>query len=353
MPELDGLRALAIVAVVGFSYEPRYVRGGYLGATVFFVLSGFLITGLLAAEYRYGRRVDLKAFYARRSLRVFPALMAVVLGTFVAAALVGYRSIPPQHIYQAGAASLVSLNDLLLGAGHSSGWLDPTWAVCVEMQFYVVWPLLLVKALRTQPRESVGLWCYVAAVAFAYLGYKLWSRFGFERTYFTPIGSLMPLAAGCAVALTRRRPTRRAMREATWVAAIGAVVLVGLAVAGPGREALSAVREAQPGATIAAAAVIFYLVEGPGVRLLRTRAIVWLGRRSYTIYLVHTVVLFVLRNASPAISTLDAAVIGIPASVALAGISYRYLEAPFLRRKLSFARVALPANTAAAAAPLP
>jgi peptidoglycan/LPS O-acetylase OafA/YrhL len=350
VPELDGLRALAIIAVVGFSYEPKHVPGGYLGATVFFVLTGYLITGVLTAEYRRRGTVDLKAFYARRVLRIYPPLVAVLLGTLVAATITGHPGIPARQIYEAAAATLVSLNDFLLGDGHFSAWLDPTWAVCIAIQFYLVWPLILVKALRTQPRQSVGLWCYVGAVAFAYLGYKLSSTVSFERTYFTPIGSIMPLLAGCAVALTRRQPTRHAMLEATWAAAIGAVLLVGLVVAGPVRGSLHSVSEAQPGATLAAAVLIFYLVEGPGVRLMRTRAIVWLGQCSYVIYLVHTVVLYTLLSASPGISSTDAALIGIPSTVALAGLSHRYLEAPFLRRKLRFSRLTPAPRPAAAPA---
>jgi peptidoglycan/LPS O-acetylase OafA/YrhL len=345
VPELDGLRALAVVSVVGYSYDPKSVPGGYLGATVFFVLSGYLITGALAAEHRRNRRVDLKAFYIRRLLRIYPALIAVVLLALIGAAAAGHRGVTTQHIYEAAGAALGSLNGLLLANGHSTGWLDPTWSICVELQFYLVWPLLLVKALRTQPRESIGLWCYVAAVVFAYLQYKIWSNYGFERTYFTPIGSLLPLAAGCAVALTRGRPAGRAMREATWVASASAAVLVGLVIAGPGREALSSWREAQPGATIAAGAVIFYLVEGPGVKLLRVRPLVWLGHRSYAVYLVHAVVLFTLLNASPGLSRLAATCVGVPVTIALAELSYRYLEGPFLRRKRHFARLTPTATT--------
>jgi peptidoglycan/LPS O-acetylase OafA/YrhL len=89
-PQLDGVRAFAILAVIGFHYFPRVFRGGYLGVELFFVLSGYLITGLLVSEHSNASRIDLRAFWARRALRLYPALFVVVVVTLILAATTGH-----------------------------------------------------------------------------------------------------------------------------------------------------------------------------------------------------------------------------------------------------------------------
>jgi len=335
VPELDGVRALAVAAVVGFHYDYALVRGGYLGVPVFFVLSGYLITGLLLAEERRIGRIDLRAFYARRALRLYPALVAVVVGVLVVSAVVGHRGVSSAGLWTTAGVTLVYANDFLVAAGHSTRWLDPTWSLGVEEQFYLLWPILLSLAVARTVR--VARWCIAAAVVFAALDAVLRPVIGALPAYFTPFGSVLPLMLGCALAFMRRDLLSRAAARAL-VLAGGAALIVALFTAAAD-QSVASFDGWEQGAAIASAALVYGLANA-GFALMRWAPLVWLGRRSYGIYLVHHAVLAALENLLPAASAGELAAIGIPLSVALATLSYRYVETPFLRRRRRFARAA-------------
>src|SRR5918998_6040437 len=153
LPGLDGLRALAVIAVLLY-HAGLPLRGGFLGVEAFFVLSGFLITALLLLEWRRHNHIDLPAFWLRRARRLLPALFFMLAGTLVFAglALRGERT-------QLGADALATLgyvmNWRLIWSGQS--YFDPllrpsllqhVWSLAVEEQFYLLWPLLFVAGMR-------------------------------------------------------------------------------------------------------------------------------------------------------------------------------------------------------------
>src|SRR5271157_2250169 len=151
-PELDGLRGIAILAVLGaHTGVPGFADGGGgAGVTLFFVLSGYLITSLLLAERGRTGRVDLRAFYVRRALRLFPALAAVLL---VVAGLLAIGAMPATatantdyRIVFAGVVAYVA--NWVAVAGQSIGMLGHCWSLAVEEQFYILWPTLLLAGLR-------------------------------------------------------------------------------------------------------------------------------------------------------------------------------------------------------------
>jgi peptidoglycan/LPS O-acetylase OafA/YrhL len=334
-----------MAAVVAFHYEHR-VKGGNLGVTVFFVLSGYLITGLLKVEFEDHQRIDLLAFYARRALRLLPALVVVVAAVLVVGTITGHHEVTTSRFYEGGGASLLYVNDFALAAGHSTVWLDSTWSLGVEEQFYLLWPLLLLLALRTLPMTTIGRGCFVIALLAGVLEAILRPRIGFSWTYFSPLGSIMPLLLGCGLAFVKPNVPR-------WLAACAGLLLVVLIFAAPSSEGITAWRGVEQLTAIAAAIVIAFLAAGSAVWFMRGRVLLWLGRRSYGIYLIHLAVLQALLNGITGIPRAAHNLIGIPLTVVLAALLYRYVEQPFLRRKTRYSRAPGGARAEEAAADEP
>ena len=329
--ELDGVRAVAMLAVVLFHYEGAHIGGGYLGVSVFFVLSGFLITGLLAHERESRGAVDLRAFYIRRALRLYPALIVTVVLFWIVAQIVGHAGVSGAQLTGAAVASLLYVNDFAMATGHflHRPWFGVTWSLGVEEQFYLLWPLVLGAALARGGRRDAGRWCLIAAVVIGVLYVPLRMLIGTDWMTDSPIGSLCALLLGCGIALADIRLPRRLS------AAAGAVLLV-LFIAAPGHNTPAAWYGIQQLAAVCAGAVIADVAHRPS-RLLGHPVLVWFGRRSYGIYLIHYAVYFALINAT-SLSGSKLTAVGIPLSVLLAALSYRFVETPFLRLKRTFAR---------------
>src|SRR3954468_7866191 len=147
-PDIDGLRAVAVVAVLGFHAFPDAFPGGFTGVDIFFVISGFLISGIILGELQAGN-FTFGRFYARRIRRIFPALALVLAATLI----LGWGALSPYEFAQLGghvAAGAGFVSNLLLF--HESGYFDTNsalkpllhlWSLGVEEQYYLVWPLLL------------------------------------------------------------------------------------------------------------------------------------------------------------------------------------------------------------------
>src|SRR5438874_2564773 len=146
-PALDGLRAVAVLAVFGFHATSSGVPGGYVGVDLFFVLSGFLITSLLLEERVRTGRVRLSWFYARRFLRLAPALVALLLCYVLCYGLwKGDRW--PTALKSAGLAAVYLSNWARSLGVNDMGWVGHTWSLSVEEQFYLLWPPLLLLGFR-------------------------------------------------------------------------------------------------------------------------------------------------------------------------------------------------------------
>jgi peptidoglycan/LPS O-acetylase OafA/YrhL len=344
-PQLDGLRALAIVAVMGFHYFPGVFRGGHLGVELFFVLSGYLITGLLVAERSSTDAIDLRAFWARRALRLYPALVVAVIGALIFAGVLGNPGLGDSGVAISALAALLYVNDFALLGGNFNGYLDPTWSLGVEEQFYIAWPLALGRLLRTRSPATLGrlagalaAGCALvnAVVYFAAAHFLHHRGFGFRVDYFTPLGHATALLAGCAVALSPPRPGR----ILSCIAAAGGALIVAFFFVGPALHGSALWYGAQQLFVIAAAAVIAHQASRRS-RLLAAAPVVWLGRRSYAVYLWHQAILVAVSHELTHASTVGLALVGIPCSIAVAELSARYVERPFLRLKRRFARVSV------------
>ncbi len=301
-PGLDGIRGLAILVVVVFHAGAPIA--GWAGVTVFFVLSGYLITGILLAEWRKAHTLDLPRFYARRALRLLPALVAVVgFVTLVEAARGALHPLQP-------IAALFYFGNWLMAGGTDIGALGQTWSLAVEEQFYLVWPALLIIGLRFLGVRRTGVACCAYAALMA--GIVLFAPVPKDRIAYGSGIQGLSLAAGCGAALLGLRID---VRGAAPAAAALILLLVALFPSFSAYEG--------PGLVLVTAASVALVTAG-GLAFL---PLVWLGRISYGLYLWHFSLMHVLGPRSPVYWVVAAV------SPAIAWASYRWLESPWLRLK--------------------
>lgn len=339
---LDGLRGIAVLAVVVFHGSVGWSLNGYVGVDVFFCLSGFLITTLLLQERDRCQGIDLRAFYLRRVLRLFPALVATVVGVLALGAAIG----DPGRVAGGALAALAYYANWWLYTGHSALLLEHTWTLSLEEHFYLVWPILLVLMLsRSRARRVVGA-CGVALLLV--LMPLPWPagidgvRAGYLRG--------TPIVWGCLLALALRGPwqshgSRTAARFAGLAAAPAVAVLL-VVMAMPHRlpERWMTGVTSVPG--VLAVVVVAGVVLTPQSWVsaaLSWPALTWVGRRSYGVYLYHFPIVSVFLHQVPYPPAHNVrAVAGMAVSLLVAAGSYRWLEQPFLRLKARIADRSLP-----------
>lgn len=333
--DIQGLRAAAVVPVVLYHVDPRLAPGGFVGVDVFFVISGFLITQILLREIEQGT-FSIRAFYERRVRRLFPALYAMLAATLFA----GVFILSPADLHELGrttlgatlfAANLVFLN--LSGYFDGAAELKPllhTWSLAVEEQFYLLFPLALVFVARRAPRLlKAALWL----AALASFGACLFLIRNHQaaafylpatRAYELLLGALV--AAGAVPAL--RRAAMRHAASLVGLAMIGAsVVLFNKSMVFPGWAAL---------APAIGCALVIHAGQGGdapiGSRVLSFAPFVAIGAISYSLYLWHWPVLTYARYLAHGEPPFWTMALAGAASVALAAVSWRWIEQPLLRR---------------------
>jgi peptidoglycan/LPS O-acetylase OafA/YrhL len=331
---LDGIRALAVLMVAGVHTQPRLVPGGSIGVDVFFVLSGFLITTLLVEELDRRDRISFGRFYARRALRLFPALLALLAVVMVWALFVASPGTRHDALREVLAAVTYTRN-LPFWADVPGPLLGHTWSLAVEEQFYLLWPLVLilvVRPRRSAARAIVGFLMIVVLFGALRAGGLLGPGLLFV---------LRPdaLLLGAALALTRRERPELLDRTASWglpAVVTGTVGLLALAV-WDGADDIHSVGFSL--AALCAAVLIAGLLvaDGEGVAgWFDHRWVVAMGKVSYGFYLWH---MPVLRWTDDRLVG-QPAVVRIPLGLALAMVatmaSYRFVEVPALRWKDRF-----------------
>ncbi len=359
-PALDGVRAIAVALVVAYHLAPAAVqRGGTIGVTMFFTLSGFLITSLLLAEADRTGRVSLARFYARRALRLLPALFVLV------PVVVGYAAISHRQDDTISAAPAVLLyvgNWVRAFQGFNTlGMLEHAWSLAVEEQFYVAWPLVVVGValLVGRKRRAVAVLIAAAVGAAASLAVRLalWSD-------LDPAGSAARLVngtdavadqllIGCALAAglhllaarrapsDRREPLSAPVRSALRLLGPAALAfLVWVSITRPGGTSVANNRlyltwGATAFALSAAVVVLVSVVDehSPLSRVLSLSPLVAIGRVSYGIYLWHYPAILVVQSemerSSATVQRATALVLTTVATVA----SWRFVERPAIARK--------------------
>ena len=312
IPGLDGLRAIAVLAVVAY-HAGLPVPAGFVGVDVFFVISGYLITRLLHEELQGSGRIDFTAFYARRARRILPALTLVVLITLVAAVELLPTAEQRQAMRSGAAAFLFAANVFFQAA--PPGYFDPAaeqqpllhlWSLGVEEQFYLVWPLVLMLA-RGRPVILLG------AVALA--SFALAELVNGSAAFYSMPARAWELALGGLVAL-RPLPIPRG---SSWIGVATVLIACMLPIAHfPGIGALPAV--------VGSALLIAAIQNGERSALLESKPMVGIGLISYSLYLWHWPALVLGRRME--IEPLALVVLAFVLALA----SYRYVEMPVRRR---------------------
>ncbi|MEO5825504.1 MAG: acyltransferase [Gemmatimonadales bacterium] len=343
LPILDGLRALAALAVVAYHFdEVHFPIGGY-GVLTFFVLSGFLITWLMCAEAERTGRISLRRFYARRSLRIFPAFYVywgIVTALLVAWNLTGGKAVP----WMQAIASFFYLSNYYQGLNdYPSSAYSHTWSLGVEEQFYLLWPALFIALVGLAPRRRAIV---IGVLVVFFWGVRNTLHFaGAPAAYmYTSFETRCDqLLIGCLLAVTLRaglagsfvRFVTKIPGVVTFALFCGSVYL-SVTIGNNYRNTI--------GFCIEPALVGLLIVQliakhdHPLVRWLDSRPMKFLGGASYSIYLYQQIVVYPMLRVLPAGLP---AVVKLPlvvgAVVAVAYGSFRFVEAPFIRIKSRFA----------------
>lgn len=321
-PELDGLRAMAVVMVVLFHADGP-VTGGFVGVDLFFVLSAYLITSLLASEWRQAGSIDIKRFYWRRFLRLMPALL-LLLATYMLVAPV----IWPGHDHARDVVLTgLYLSDYSYAFAQLPFYLRHTWSLSVEEHFYLLGPLLLIPLLKARKPLALLLVAYLLATVWR-LSFDDWVSYYYR---FDTRSSGLILGAALALAAPK------VSKPLFWCAVLA---LVAVALTARITESKFSITLAE----LASAVLILGAVQGHW-RWLAHPALVRTGRLSYGIYLWHYPLVFAVRDQ---LSFAATAALGLAFSFVMASISYATVEA--FGRRLKRGRPQLSARPQAMAA---
>ena len=354
-PALDGMRAIAVALVVVFHLDDQLLPGGFVGVDLFFVLSGFLITALLVRERSSEGSISLRGFWRRRVRRLWP-LAWTVLALVALAGVAGVWTADQQRLLPGETASaLANVANWwqMAHGGYVEQFVAPSplrhfWSLAVEEQFYLVWPVLLTGLLAVAVRKGRSVvWVALALLSAGSIALA-WVETP-DRAYLGTDTRAVALFAGAALAYAYRGhhlrgPTGTGSRRAIGVWAVAGAAVVGWVLfnATPDSEWLH-----HGGFAVIAVAgaglVASVLTNSPVQRALRWAPLVWLGRRSYAVYLLHWPLIVAM---GPERSVLAKAVVVIPVSLLLAELVHRRLELPAIAgrwrtRVLSLGGVAL------------
>jgi len=355
-PDIEGLRGVAILAVVGCHCGIAWCTGGFVGVDIFFVLSGYLITGLLASEYAATSRIDFPGFYARRARRLLPACILMLAAT----ALFAVLFLSPQEMIITGRAARAA------GLYFSNVYFDRsaadyfapnlqanpllhTWSLGLEEQFYLVWPLLLFGAYRGArgvPR-LIGILAAVAALSFACCVYA--TRNIPSVAFYELPARAWEFAAGGVLALISSAQASGHSRRAAALGVLGLGTILGtcLLLKGggdfPGWIALFPV-----GATLALLHAGTLAPRNAMSRMLGSAPMQYLGSRSYAWYLWHWPCLVAVRTFLPEV-TLGGRIAAAIAALLAAELTVRFVEQPVRENRALIARSTLSLRVAAGA----
>jgi peptidoglycan/LPS O-acetylase OafA/YrhL len=341
-PDIDGLRAIAVLAVVGFHAFPDWITGGFIGVDIFFVISGFLISTIIFSSLRNGN-FSFVEFYSRRIRRIFPALLLILIASFT----LGWFLLLPSEYKQlskhiAGGAGFIS-NFLFW---NESGYFDNSadkkpllhlWSLGIEEQFYILWPLLLWLAWR-QKFDLLKLTMLIAATSF-FLNIAQSTIYGdWVAAFYSPQTRIWELLAGAVLAHVslQKENTAPALgqrlevdgkRRHSLQSLLGAVLIaVGFRVIT--KESIL------PGwwAVLPILGTVLIISAGPRAWLnrliLSNRVLVWLGLISFPLYLWHWPLLSFARIAQGQLPSVEIRFATVIFSIVLAWLTYRLLEKP-------------------------
>ncbi|WP_167434483.1 acyltransferase family protein [Mesorhizobium helmanticense] len=341
-PEIQGLRGLAVALVVVFHLWPDVLPGGYVGVDVFFVISGYLITSLLAQSATRDGRISLVAFYSRRIRRLLPAatlvLLATLCGTLVFLSKARWEETANQIIASALYVQNWRLASIAVSYLDADSLLSPVqhyWSLSIEEQFYIVWPLLMIAVIWLARRWGLPLRrSLTAALSLVFTGSLIASvvltRMDPAQAYFVTQTRIWELALGGLLALTAHRFRLTVLAgQSLAIAGVAGIfasaLLFSASTPFPGAYALLP--------TLGTALVILAgEAEFGRFRWLDLKLLGFIGDRSYSIYLWHWPLLVFFLGMGYSISLVSGAAL-IALTMGLSDLSYRYVEQRYRQAK--------------------
>ena len=366
---LDGLRGVAVLAVLVFHFSDGVLPGGFLGVDIFFVLSGFLITSLLVNEWDNTGRIRLSSFWARRAKRLLPALF-LVLVTVGAYAMLSTNRVEAQHI----------AGDALAAFGYVANWhfiassqsyiatfvhtapspVRHTWSLAIEEQFYLLWPLivgsvaLVVAAVagrrgqsRRRFRQTLGVVCIALAVASIVRMVTLFDPGNPNRVYYGTDTRAFALLIGAALGVATAGVPAISRHAARRMVIVGGVLAATALLAAMALVDISSawLYQGGYGAVALVMAVVLVAAAQPGRnplrRALESRALVGLGLISYGVYLWHWPAVVWLTEESTGIGGVGLFAVRATATLGTALASYVLVEMPIRRGRFPFRKPAV------------
>jgi peptidoglycan/LPS O-acetylase OafA/YrhL len=346
-PALDGVRALAVMAVLAYHADLPWARGGFLGVDAFFVLSGFLITSLLLVEWRQRGSIGLLAFWARRARRLLPALFLMLVGVAVYAAVFA----GPQELGKIRGDALATIGyvanwrPVLSGQSYFDRFSMPsplrhTWSLGIEEQYYLIWPLLLVVLLqvrRVSTRTLVSVSLALLAASALLMGLLFKPDSDPSRVYYGTDTRAQSLLVGAVLAMLLLRfgaIQGRMARPALQTAGLGCALCLGFLWSTTSEDSALLYRGGFLFLAIAVAVVIAAAVQpkagliGKALSLPPLRA---LGLVSYGVYLWHWPVYLTLTPGRTGWEGYELFAVRALTTLAVATLSYRLVEMPVRR----------------------
>ncbi|MBI4884583.1 MAG: acyltransferase family protein [Actinobacteria bacterium] len=341
-PALDGVRAVSVVMVLLFHAGFAWMGGGYLGVSIFFTLSGFLITTLLLVEAERTGAVSFRRFYSRRLKRLLPASLLCLVGIVVVYWSGEFRLVPDMRGQLWGALGQIynwvridgssSYADLFGKAPVLVSPLEHYWSLAIEEQFYVVWPLTAWFVIRGCRRRGadVALALLMLAGLFA-VASPLISAFTSPKFgYWSTPTRLGELLIGASAAAWHHRGGRLPSWS-RWLALSALAALVVLAARLPVGSGPAYTGWMTPIALVSATLILSLQVPGATRALLSLPPVVWIGRVSYGLYLYHWPVFVLLRTHGWQLDRPPGLALAIAVTVAIAGASFYLVEQPVRR----------------------
>ncbi|WP_170131681.1 acyltransferase family protein [Quadrisphaera granulorum] len=329
---LDGLRALAVTLVVIHHALHPHIFGGFIGVDIFFVLSGYLITSIIRRQILTGN-FKLLTFYWNRSLRLYPALILVVMICLPVGLFFERDRAASSQLWDAAIALAYVTNIVQYLTGVYRGLWSHAWSLSMEEQFYLLWPALLILLVRLRASRCLSLWLLAALFGISIGFYSL--DFSAGLLAFSPLSRMQGLVAGSllAIALESKPVQGFALDRRKFLLGAGFVLLLIALVIGSFRHAWWPVPVATLGAFVLLMGLLADTYEfGFVSRIFTWRPAMYIGSISYGIYLWH----FPLQHFAyllPGRSLVWLPIMTI-LSIGLAAASHRWIEIPMLRLRI-------------------